>query len=645
MEASEESLLFADVPRQTASRFIIYDYSPRYYKLRPYRGVLQESHLPTSISDEDEDNSEYEDNSEDGLIDNIHYAIECDNLDAVQKHLDDPAALESVISYRLRPSEVPQKDVTPLMLAAELGGRANVELLLNRGANVFATTNTNTTALHLAAEEGYENIVEILLGRGGTKLLEMATIHGRTPLLAAAYKGHASVVKLLLDKGADIDAMERVPDYFPGGWKLELSAFSLAAQQGHVSVLDILLSRIPETKFEDDYGSQALHYAAGYGHLVVVKRLLKDHFRLLNSQGIRGETAVSLAMRNGNLDVFLYLLDKGADISGKGDTGGTFLYQTVRHAHLQAVNLILTKEPNLLDVQIKIGQTAIFAALENDQLEIFDYLFDKGADITIKDWSGNTPLHYAAQHGHLQAVDRILEKEDGLLDLQNHDGKTAISLALSGNTSLHYAAKAGHLQALGRILAREPSLLNSKGEAGQTGLLCALRHCRMDVARYLIEEGVDITLAPDDGQTALEVACAWAFYEITSSFQGRTIIVKGSIYSWTERLDDGDSLYDAVLATTAIEACVPIVFQLLEAEIYFPRFPARAEPHFSGIHEFMSVERFLLQIYDGEIDDIDMKSNVSINKHGDAILYWAILNGQEELVSKCMSEIQILQAP
>lgn len=84
---------------------------------------------------------------------------------------------------------------------SELGHSEIVQLLLDRGANVFATTDTKSTALYFAALQSHESIVEILSNQGGTKLLEMATVEGRTPLLAAACKGHASVVKCSLDKG------------------------------------------------------------------------------------------------------------------------------------------------------------------------------------------------------------------------------------------------------------------------------------------------------------------------------------------------------------------------------------------------------------------------------------------------------------
>ena len=120
-----------------------------------------------------------------GWIDELHAAIECNNLDVVQRILDNYAFLEAVFIHQFGHEDTVQKDVTPLMLAAELGHSEIVQLLLDREANVLATTDTKSTVLYFAALQGHKSIVEILSIRGGTKLLEMAPVEGRTPFLVA----------------------------------------------------------------------------------------------------------------------------------------------------------------------------------------------------------------------------------------------------------------------------------------------------------------------------------------------------------------------------------------------------------------------------------------------------------------------------
>lgn len=56
--------------------------------------------------------------------------------------LDNNAFLEAVFIHQFGDEDTVQKDVIPLMLAAELSHSDIVQLLLNRGATVFATTDT-----------------------------------------------------------------------------------------------------------------------------------------------------------------------------------------------------------------------------------------------------------------------------------------------------------------------------------------------------------------------------------------------------------------------------------------------------------------------------------------------------------------------
>jgi ankyrin repeat protein len=58
----------------------------------------------------------------------------------------------------------------------------------------------NRTPLSYAAEKGHEAVVKLLLEKGAE--LETKSNYGRTPLSYAAEKRHKAVVKLLLEKGA-----------------------------------------------------------------------------------------------------------------------------------------------------------------------------------------------------------------------------------------------------------------------------------------------------------------------------------------------------------------------------------------------------------------------------------------------------------
>ena len=64
--------------------------------------------------------------------------------------------------------------------------------------------------------------------------------------------------------------------------------------------------------------------------------------------------------------------------------------------------------------------------------DFFQYLLSNGAEIDDVDYGGSTPLHYAAEHCHLEAVELIL---NGGCDV-NHCSK-------SGRTAIWKAAVAG----------------------------------------------------------------------------------------------------------------------------------------------------------------------------------------------------------
>ena len=88
-----------------------------------------------------------------------------------------------------------------LSLAAHLGDKEMVQLLLDSGADVNDAYGDGDFALMRAAWEGHEEIVELLLNNGAA--VSKANNDGDTALMRAAGKGHENIVELLLNRDTE----------------------------------------------------------------------------------------------------------------------------------------------------------------------------------------------------------------------------------------------------------------------------------------------------------------------------------------------------------------------------------------------------------------------------------------------------------
>jgi ankyrin repeat protein len=101
------------------------------------------------------------------------------------------------------------KDRTALMCASRSGNKETVEFLLDKGAEINVINNEGYSALLYAAENSHpilhrEKVIELLLERGADPNI---SIKGLTPLMMVS-RFNINIVKLLLDHGADINAVD-----------------------------------------------------------------------------------------------------------------------------------------------------------------------------------------------------------------------------------------------------------------------------------------------------------------------------------------------------------------------------------------------------------------------------------------------------
>jgi hypothetical protein len=159
-------------------------------------------------------------------------------------------------------------------------------------------------AFFTAIREGHMEEVTRLLD-GDPHLMKASTEYfDRTPLVVAAIYGHADVVGLLIERGADVNAIDNN----------ELTALQNAAREGHEEVVRVLLSRGADSNRKGFDGSTALIRASRGGHLGVVRQLLQHMVgRGLDEGNDNGFTALWWACFNGHVEIARILLLAGAD--------------------------------------------------------------------------------------------------------------------------------------------------------------------------------------------------------------------------------------------------------------------------------------------------------------------------------------------
>ena len=126
------------------------------------------------------------------------------------------------------------------------------------------------TGLHIAAYFGLKEAMVVLIENRYNP--NDKNTYSRTPLSYAADRGHDAVVKLLLEKGAELEIKDKYYDRTP---------LLYAAEKGYEAVVKLLLEKGAELETKDKYCWTPLLHAAENGHEAIVKLLLKKSTKKL----------------------------------------------------------------------------------------------------------------------------------------------------------------------------------------------------------------------------------------------------------------------------------------------------------------------------------------------------------------------------
>ncbi|XP_068978039.1 tankyrase isoform X3 [Bombus fervidus] len=400
--------------------------------------------------------------------------------------------------------------LVPLHNACSYGHFEVTEALLKHGAAVNASDLWAFTPLHEAASKSRVEVCSLLLSEGAdpTQLnchsksaidvaptLELqerltyppsGTDDAEAQLLEASKSGDLAAVERILRTNPlavncrDLDGRHSTPLHFAAGFN-------------RVPVVEYLLAHGADVHAKDKGGLVPLHNACSYGHYEVTELLVK-HGASVNVADLWKFTPLHEAAAKGKYEIVRLLLRHGADATKKNRDGATPL-DLVRDGDQDVADLLrgnsalldAAKKGNLARVQRLVTQdnincrdaqgrnsTPLHLAAGYNNLEVAEFLLERGADVNAQDKGGLIPLHNASSYGHLD-IAALLIKYNTVVNATDK----------WGFTPLHEAAQKGRTQLCALLLAHGADPF-SKNQEGQTPLDLA---CADDV-RCLLQDAM-----------------------------------------------------------------------------------------------------------------------------------------------------------
>jgi ankyrin repeat protein len=257
--------------------------------------------------------------------------------------------------------------------------------LLN-GADVLVCSPTKgVTTLHYAATKGQTDSCKLLLASENS-VVDVKAVDGSTALMQAVASEHVHIVKLLLQNGADVNAVSND----------NTTALIAASVLGRVDLAATLIE-------------------AGAD---------------VNAVDSRGHRPVMAAVHSNSTTLVQLLLDHGADISARDNKGGNALFMAAYGGHVAMLDLLVK-----LGLSIKVdssGTTLLMMAVSNEHTPAIEWLLQRGADVNAVNAANQTALHYASMnHSDNVTMIKLLLANDADVHKLNEQHETALYITAS----------------------------------------------------------------------------------------------------------------------------------------------------------------------------------------------------------------------
>lgn len=247
-------------------------------------------------------------------------------------------------------------------------------------ANINVRNKSGWTPLHVAIEKGFYEIAKMLIEKGAD--VNAINNRGRAPI---HYTENLKVLKMLIEKGANINEKDKESGWTPLHFAV--------TRQNMEEIVEYLITNGADVNAKSFDGSTALHLR------LYAKRLIAAGADV-NAKDNHGNTPLHYAYIHHIKDAAEPLINAGADVNAKNKDNSTPLHLACNSYSNDAYRLVqksIEKQLNPFSLEHVVDGFA--HATLSWTFDVIRLLISKGADVEAKDKDGKTALDLASQKG------------------------------------------------------------------------------------------------------------------------------------------------------------------------------------------------------------------------------------------------------
>ena len=370
-----------------------------------------------------------------------------------------------------------------LLRGIQSNDRAAVRLAVSMGADINAELpRVQATPLYEATRLSRVHIVSLLLELGADADALGTPIRDDTALDIAARHGHVEIVQILLDHGVALQNGGR-------------SALLVAVMHNHSDIVRLLLRYGADVNDGGRYHMAPLLESMRHGSSTIPPMLLKYGADVNCTDASTGRTPLHLATINGCATAVNLLLDHGAEIEALDKGHNTPLSLACRAKARVGVTCALIRRGANLEVKCSRGDTPLTESCRSGFERNVQCLLAKRADIEARGRDDETPL-LAAAMGSEYSICKLLLRRGASVNARREGGALAMHVVQGDEPASHF----------NRLFIKYGADIDAKDIDGATPLHRAAEVASARDVKYLIEHGADKTIKNGRGRTAEQVA-------------------------------------------------------------------------------------------------------------------------------------------